>query len=224
MAARSRSLVITSWSIPSAPGPVTSTFPRCVRSKRPTRSRTASCSFRAPAYSIGMRHPPKGPSLAPSASCVSSSGVRIRSVEPSTRGIVVATDKPGRLAHRMGDSYDVAVIGGGTAGYSAALRAAQLGLNVCLVERHDRLGGTCLLRGCIPTKALLQSAAVMDAVNRSDEWGISASGQPEWPRIQEFKDRVVDKLVSGLTSLINARKVEVVNGRAEIVGEGALEV
>jgi dihydrolipoamide dehydrogenase len=124
----------------------------------------------------------------------------------------------------MPDSYDVIVIGAGTGGYSTALRAASLGKQVALVERDQRLGGTCLLRGCIPTKALLQSAAVMDAVNRSEEWGISASGQPEWPRIQEFKDRVVDKLVSGLTTLIKARKVEVVNGRAKIIGQGAIEV
>ena len=124
----------------------------------------------------------------------------------------------------MPDSYDVIVIGAGTGGYSTALRAASLGKQVALVERDQRLGGTCLLRGCIPTKALLQSAAVMDEVNRSEEWGISASGQPEWPRIQEFKDRVVDKLVSGLTSLIKARKVEVVNGRAKMVGQGAIDV
>jgi dihydrolipoamide dehydrogenase len=124
----------------------------------------------------------------------------------------------------MPDSYDVIVIGAGTGGYSTALRAASLGKQVALVERDQRLGGTCLLRGCIPTKALLQSAAVMDQVNRSEEWGISASGQPEWPRIQEFKDRVVDKLVSGLTTLIKARKVEVVNGRAKMVGQGAIEV
>ena len=76
----------------------------------------------------------------------------------------------------MGDAYDVAVVGAGTGGYSAALRAAQLGKRVALVEADDRLGGTCLLRGCIPTKALLQSAAVMDTVNRACTWGIKAAG------------------------------------------------
>jgi dihydrolipoamide dehydrogenase len=125
----------------------------------------------------------------------------------------------------MGDSYDVAVIGGGTAGYSAALRAAQLGLNVCLVERHDRLGGTCLLRGCIPTKALLQSAAVMDAVNRSDEWGIKASGEPDWSAVKAFEDSVVDKLVKGVTGLVKARKIDVVHGTARLVpGEPSVDV
>ena len=125
----------------------------------------------------------------------------------------------------MGDAYDVAVIGSGTAGYSAALRAAQLGLRVALVEREDRLGGTCLLRGCIPTKALLQSAAVMDAVNRSDEWGIKASGEPDWSAVKAFESSVVDKLVKGVTGLVKARKIDVVQGLARLVpGAAAIDV
>jgi dihydrolipoamide dehydrogenase len=124
----------------------------------------------------------------------------------------------------MPDSFDVIVIGAGTGGYSCALRAAQLGKKVALVERDERLGGTCLLRGCIPTKALLQSAAVMDQINRSEEWGITASGDPDWPKVQEFQGRVVDKLVSGLTSLVEARKIEVVTGTGTLTGSGAVEV
>jgi dihydrolipoamide dehydrogenase len=124
----------------------------------------------------------------------------------------------------MPDPVDVIVIGSGTGGYSAALRAASLGKKVTLVERDERLGGTCLLRGCIPTKALLQSAAVADQIQRSEEWGIKASGEPEWPKIQEFKAKVVDKLVSGLTSLVKARKIEVVQGTGKLTGPGAVEV
>jgi dihydrolipoamide dehydrogenase len=124
----------------------------------------------------------------------------------------------------MSDPVDVIVIGSGTGGYSAALRAASLGKKVTLVERDQRLGGTCLLRGCIPTKALLQSAAVVDAVGRSEEWGIKASGEPEWPKIQQFKAKVVDKLVSGLTSLVKARKIEVIQGTGKLTGPGAVEV
>src|SRR5437763_8960839 len=97
-------------------------------------------------------------------------------------------------------SYDVVVLGSGTGGYSCAIRAAELGKKVALVEKDDRLGGTCLLRGCIPTKALLQSAAVMDAVNRSEEWGIEASGKPDWQGVLQFQTKIVDKLVGGLTS------------------------
>ena len=186
------------------------------RTSRPARGRPRAPSS-APAYSIGISQPPKGPSFAPSERCWASRGVCCRSAGSSTRGIVAARGKPGRLARRMGDAYDVAVVGGGTAGYSAALRAAQLGLRVALVERDDRLGGTCLLRGCIPTKALLQSAAVLDAVNRSDEWGIKASGEPDWSAVKAFEDAVVDKLVKGVTGLVAARKIEVVSGTATLV-------
>lgn len=79
------------------------------------------------------------------------------------------------------DVHDVVVIGAGTGGYACALRAAQLVKRVALVERDDRLGGTCLLRGCIPTKALLRSAEVMDTIARSEEWGVKASGERSWP-------------------------------------------
>src|SRR5881409_764466 len=99
-------------------------------------------------------------------------------------------------------TYDVVVLGAGTGGYSAALRAAELGKRVALVERDDRLGGTCLLRGCIPSKALLESAAVMDRINRAEEWGIKASGQVDWPKVLEFEQHIVEKKVSGLTGLI----------------------
>ncbi|HKE54807.1 MAG TPA: dihydrolipoyl dehydrogenase [Actinomycetota bacterium] len=124
----------------------------------------------------------------------------------------------------MSDVFDVVVIGAGTGGYSCALRAAQLGKRVAIVERDERLGGTCLLRGCIPTKALLQSAAVMDAVNRSDEWGIKASGEPDWTQVQAFENKIVDKLVRGVTGLIKARNVEVVNGTATLKPGPTVEV
>jgi dihydrolipoamide dehydrogenase len=124
----------------------------------------------------------------------------------------------------MSDAYDVVVIGAGTGGYSCALRASQLGKRVAIVERDERLGGTCLLRGCIPTKALLQSAAVMDAVNRSDEWGIKASGEPDWTQVQAFENKVVDKLVRGVTGLIKARKVDVVGGSATLRPGPSVEI
>ena len=124
----------------------------------------------------------------------------------------------------MGDAYDVAVIGAGTGGYSTALRAAELGLRVVLVERDDRIGGTCLIRGCIPTKALLQSAAVMDTVDRASEWGIKAAGEPDWSAIKAFEDAIVDKLVKGVTGLIVLRKIDVVTGTARLVTGPAVEV
>src|ERR671919_1464903 len=122
------------------------------------------------------------------------------------------------------DSFDVVVIGAGTGGYSCALRAAQLGLQVALVERDDQLGGTCLLRGCIPTKALLQSGAVLDEISRAEEWGVKASGEPDWDGVLKFKAKVVDKLVSGLTGLVKTRKIEVVNGSAKLASPTTVEV
>ncbi|MDP9298833.1 MAG: dihydrolipoyl dehydrogenase [Actinomycetota bacterium] len=124
----------------------------------------------------------------------------------------------------MADGYDVVVIGAGTGGYSAALRAAQLGKRVALVDRDDRLGGTCLLRGCIPTKALLQSAAVMDTVNRSAEWGIKAAGEPDWSAVKDFESSMVTKLVQGVTGLVEHRGIDVVNGTARLLAGPAIDV
>jgi dihydrolipoamide dehydrogenase len=122
------------------------------------------------------------------------------------------------------EAYDLIVLGSGTGGYAAALRAAELDKRVALVERDDRLGGTCLLRGCIPSKALLESAAVMDHINRSEEWGITASGQVDWSKVLESEQHIVDKKVSGLTGLIKARKIEVVNGAGRLAPGPAVDV
>jgi dihydrolipoamide dehydrogenase len=116
------------------------------------------------------------------------------------------------------------VVGAGTGGYATALRAAVLGKRVALVERDSRLGGTCLQRGCIPSKALLESAHVMDTVDRSDEWGIRASGEVDWPKVKEFEEHIVEKKISGLTGLIKARKIDVIQGTARLAGGPAVEV
>jgi dihydrolipoamide dehydrogenase len=128
------------------------------------------------------------------------------------------------MAASMPDLYDVVVIGAGTGGYSCALRSAQLGKRVALVERDERLGGTCLLRGCIPTKALLRSAEVMDTVAASEGWGIKASGEPDWPAIRAFEGRIVDKLVTGVTHLIESRKIDVIHGTATLLPGPIVEV
>lgn len=123
-----------------------------------------------------------------------------------------------------GDTYDVVVLGSGTGGYAAALRAAELGKRVALVEKEERLGGTCLLRGCIPSKALLESASVMDHVNRASQWGIEASGEVDWAKVLETERKIVDKKISGLTGLIKARKIDVINGTGKLVAGPAVEV
>ena len=137
---------------------------------------------------------------------------------------MVAFGNEGRLPLRMADAYDVAVIGAGTGGYSAALRAAELGKRVVLIDRDDRLGGTCLLRGCIPTKALLQSAAVMDTVNRSAEWGIKAAGEPDWSAVKDFENSMVAKLVKGVTGLVKHRGIDVITGAARLLAGPVVDV
>jgi dihydrolipoamide dehydrogenase len=121
-------------------------------------------------------------------------------------------------------TYDVVVLGSGTGGYACALRAAELGKRVAIVERDDRLGGTCLLRGCIPSKALLESASVMDRINRSEEWGIKASGQVDWPKVLEAESHIVEKKVSGLTGLIKARKIDVIKSTGKLAPGPSVEV
>src|SRR6266508_6220096 len=190
------SLVKVCWRSGKAPGPATSTLPRWLRSNRPTRSRTARCSETVPSYSMGIAHPANAPIFAPRSRWTSSSGVRSRS--PECMAASYGCDGGGNMAVRMADAYDVVVIGSGTGGSSCALRSAELGKRVALVERDGRLGGTCLLRGCIPTKALLRSAEVLDTVNRAEEWGVKASGSADWDAVKAFEDRMVDKLVSGL--------------------------
>src|SRR2546423_11503511 len=89
----------------------------------------------------------------------------------------------------MADDFDLIVLGAGTGGYSAAIRAAGLGLKVALVER-DKVGGTCLHRGCIPTKALLHSAEVFDTIGEAGSFGISAEKPSyDWPGVQTYKDQ-----------------------------------
>ncbi len=116
------------------------------------------------------------------------------------------------------------VIGGGPAGYVGALRAAQLGAKVTLIESSS-LGGTCLNVGCIPTKALLASASVMQQVQSSAQFGIRATASGfDWPEIQKRKDRVVRKSTAGVGMLLKARQVEVITGRARLAGKGKVEV
>jgi len=122
------------------------------------------------------------------------------------------------------EEFDVAIIGAGSAGYVAAIRAADLGKKVLLVE-HRELGGTCINRGCIPTKALLKSAEVYLEAKESKVFGIDATNATFDPAgIQNWKMNVVKKLVSGVDFLLKARKVVVVQGKGKIVDAGTIEV
>jgi dihydrolipoamide dehydrogenase len=120
---------------------------------------------------------------------------------------------------------DVVVLGAGPGGYSAAFRAADLGLKTVLVERYPALGGVCLNVGCIPSKALLHTAAIMDAAKALGEHGI-AFGEPkvDLDKLRAFKDKVVGKLTGGLASMAKLRKVTVVQGVGAFMGPNQLAV
>jgi dihydrolipoamide dehydrogenase len=120
---------------------------------------------------------------------------------------------------------DVVVLGAGPGGYTAAFRAADLGLKTVLVERHERLGGVCLNVGCIPSKSLLHIARVMADVEESAAHGITF-GEPEIDvdKLRGWKDSVVDKLTGGLTGLAKQRKVEVVRGTGTFASANVLSV
>jgi dihydrolipoamide dehydrogenase len=120
--------------------------------------------------------------------------------------------------------YDIAVIGGGPGGYASALYAHNFGLSVALIEK-DRVGGTCLLRGCIPAKALIESGHVFHTVQTAAEFGVSTSDPTfEWPVAMERKTNVVDGLVNGLSGVLKARGVETINGFGSIKGPGEVLV
>jgi len=113
--------------------------------------------------------------------------------------------------------YDIVVLGGGSGGYACALRAAELGMRVALIER-DRVGGTCLHRGCIPTKALLHAAEIADQSKESATFGIRTSYDGvDMPGLHSYKNGVVDRLWKGLQSTIASRKIETVIGDGRLV-------
>ncbi|MGE0593797.1 MAG: dihydrolipoyl dehydrogenase [Vicinamibacterales bacterium] len=127
----------------------------------------------------------------------------------------------------MAKSYDVVVIGAGTGGYVAAIRASQLGKKVAVVEKQKALGGTCLIWGCIPTKALLEHAHALKVVQDADEWGIRLpEGTPaiDLVRVQARKDKVVTGITKGVEFLFKKNKIDWIKGTARLVGGGKVEV
>lgn len=125
----------------------------------------------------------------------------------------------------MSEPLDLIVIGSGPGGYVAAIRAAQLGLSVAVVEKDTKLGGTCLHRGCIPTKALLHTASLLEETRRASEFGVDA-GVPELNLVatRDFKDRVVDKNAKGIEFLFKKNGIRGYHGRGRLVGRNEVEV
>lgn len=121
-------------------------------------------------------------------------------------------------------THDVVVLGGGSGGYACALRASELGLSVALVEK-DLLGGTCLHRGCIPTKALLHAAEVADAAREAGRFGVRATLEGvDMPAVTSYREGVVARLHKGLQGLVKSRKVEYVEGAGRLEGPHAVVV
>ena len=122
------------------------------------------------------------------------------------------------------EKFDVGVIGGGPGGYVAAIRAAQLGARVALIEK-DEVGGTCLLRGCIPTKVFLATADLLAKARESEAFGISVGEvKLNYPKALERKNAIVQKLVAGVQGLLKARKIEYANGEGKLLGDGRIGV
>ena len=116
------------------------------------------------------------------------------------------------------EQYDVVILGGGNGGYACALRATSLGMSVALVEA-DKVGGTCLHRGCIPTKALLRAAEVADTVQESSDWGVSSAfNGVDMAKVLEFQSGIINKMHRGLSGLIKSHKVEFINARGKLSG------
>jgi dihydrolipoamide dehydrogenase len=121
-------------------------------------------------------------------------------------------------------NYDLVVLGAGSGGYAAALRGSQLGLKVALIER-DLLGGTCLHRGCIPTKALLHAGEIADGVRESASFGVQATLQGvDMPQVNTYKDSVVNRLHKGLQGLVKHRGVDYITGDGKFVGPNSVKV
>ena len=135
----------------------------------------------------------------------------MKSDELYVRGLVVA-------------EFDVVVLGGGSGGYACALRSAQLGLSVVLIEK-DKLGGTCLHRGCIPTKALLHAGEVADSAKHASEFGVNATfTSMDMTAVNTYKDGVVSKLHKGLQGLVKSRNITYVEGVGRLVSPNTVEV
>jgi dihydrolipoamide dehydrogenase len=121
-------------------------------------------------------------------------------------------------------AYDIVVLGGGSGGYACALRAAELGKRVALIEK-DKVGGTCLHKGCIPTKALLHSAEVADQARESESFGVRSTFEGiDISAVQAYKNRVVERLWKGLQSTIASRKIETIDGYGRLISPTQVQV
>jgi dihydrolipoamide dehydrogenase len=185
-----------------------------------TLAAVAAAAISSAAGSLGLTQAatPKGAHLAsPASASATTSGANATSTAPT---ITIAA-----YNGKVDSKFDLLVLGAGPGGYSAAFRAADFGLNVVLVERYSTLGGVCLNVGCIPSKALLHTAAVLEEAQALADHGISF-GKPkiDLDKLRAFKDGVIGKLTGGLAGMAKARKVTVVTGVGAFVSANHLAV
>src|SRR6188508_1637999 len=129
------------------------------------------------------------------------------------------------MAVGSSNDFDLVVLGAGTGGYAAAFRAAQLGLRVALVD-EDKIGGTCLHRGCIPTKALLESASFAERIKHAKDYGMVLPGEPtvDYAAMAARRDQVVKRMWTGLKTLVDKNKVTWIAGRGRLDGPQKVRV
>ncbi len=151
--------------------------------------------------------------------------IAIIAAEETVEKAAEQTTTPIESTQTSGSQYDVAVIGAGPGGYTAAFRAADLGLSVLLIERYPQLGGVCLNVGCIPSKALLHTAQVINETRDMKDHGISF-GEPEidLDKLRGFKEKVIGQLTTGLKGLAKQRSVEVAHGAAKFLSSNQIEI
>src|SRR6266508_5028 len=233
---------ITVVSVTVVRGSMNASTPRRVRANSSRCSRSSRYLARAPPPGCLRRNnatnhpPPRAPPLL--ADCgkgttetprePTPAGWRLAVPRPSPRGSAHLTSQQPVVSDKIGrgnptgpgrettviesTEFDVVVLGGGSGGYATALRAAELDLSVALIEK-DKLGGTCLHRGCIPTKALLHAGEVADAAREAEQYGVNA-----------YKDGVVSRLYKGLQGLVKSRKITYIEGTGKLVAPTTVEV
>jgi dihydrolipoamide dehydrogenase len=185
---------------------------------QPSTATAAVAPPTAPAAAPAARAPEAPPPPAAPAAPIEAAGDTVRM--PSQKG-----GPAERAGAEFNRSTELLVFGAGPGGYTAAFRAADLGLKVTLVERWPELGGVCLNVGCIPSKALLHAAKVIEDADEMSERGIAfAAPEISLPKLRDWKTSVVRKLTSGLRVLARQRKVEVVQGSGRFVSPNVLEV
>ena len=161
----------------------------------------------------------------PSAPISKSDAANVKPATPIAAPAVAALPAIASFAGKVDGRYDLLVLGAGPGGYSAAFRAADLGLSVVLIERYATLGGVCLNVGCIPSKALLHTAAVLEEAQALEAHGISfTKPKIDLDKLRAFKDGVIGKLTGGLAGMAKARKVTVIQGLGEFVDANHVSV